>query len=125
MKSRQCKFYHKFKQLNEDEATARKVLDMCSHLEVIHYYESLPDTIADIAKEQMRLRICESPSTYNSRYYDITECKHNTALYNEFLNERKRVIIPRWRLSNHQLKIETGRYTTPKTPRNDRTCSVS
>ena len=82
VKSRQCKFYHKFKQLNEDEATARKVLDMCSHLEVINYYESLPDTIADIANEQMRLRICESPSTYNSRYYDITECKHNTALYN-------------------------------------------
>ena len=24
VKSRQCKFYHKFKQLNEDEATARK-----------------------------------------------------------------------------------------------------
>ena len=45
-------------------------------------------------------------------------------MYNEFLNERKRVIISRWRLSSHQLKIETGRYTTPKTPRNDRTCSV-
>ena len=24
VKSRQCKFYHKFKQLNKDEATARK-----------------------------------------------------------------------------------------------------
>ena len=55
---------------------------MCSHLEVINYYESLPDRIADIAKEKMRLRICQSPSC-NSRYYDITECKHNTALYNE------------------------------------------
>ena len=41
VKSRQCKFYHQFKELNEDEATARKVLDMCSHLEVINYYESL------------------------------------------------------------------------------------
>ena len=68
MKSRQCKFYHKFKQLNQDEATARKILEMRSHLEVSNYYESLPDTIADTAKEQMRLRICESPSTYNSRY---------------------------------------------------------
>ena len=45
-------------------------------------------------------------------------------MYDEFLNERKRVTISRWRLSSHQLKIETGRYTTPKTPHNDRTCSV-
>ena len=120
MKSRQCKFYHKFKQLNQNEATARKILEMCSHLEVSNYYESLPDTIEETAKEQMRLRICESPSTYNSRYYNITECKYNSALYNELLNERKRVIISRWRLSSHQVKIETGRYTTNKTPRNDR-----
>ena len=97
---------------------------MCSHLEVSNYYESLPDTITDSADEQMRLRICESHSTYKSRYYDITECKYNSALYNEFLNERKRIIISRWWLSSYQLKIETGRYTTPKTPRDDRTCSV-
>ena len=44
MKSRQCKFYHKFRKLNQDEATARKILQMCSRLEVSNYYESLPDT---------------------------------------------------------------------------------
>ena len=71
----------------------KNLRDVCSHLEVSNYYESLPDTIADTAKEQMRLRICESPSAYNSSYYDITECKYNSALYNEFLNERKRVIM--------------------------------
>ena len=33
-----------------------------------------------------------------------------------------RSILSRWRLSNHKLKIETGRYTVPLTPREERKC---
>ena len=36
--------------------------------------------------------------------------------------DTKRTIITRWRLSCHKLKIETGRYTKPKTDREDRKC---
>ena len=38
--------------------------------------------------------------------------------------EYLRVIITRWRLSNHDLRIETGRYIRPILPRNMRVCSV-
>ncbi len=30
-----------------------------------------------------------------------------------------------FRISSHNLKIETGRYTRPKTPENDRICLLS
>ena len=33
----------------------------------------------------------------------------------------KRAVISRWRLSNHKLRIELGRYTRPPTPREERT----
>ena len=33
-------------------------------------------------------------------------------------------IISRWRLSNHKLKIETGRYTPPIIERRNRVCNL-
>ena len=39
-------------------------------------------------------------------------------------NDYYRYIITRWRLSNHNLKIETGRYTKPMTPRAERKCDL-
>ena len=38
--------------------------------------------------------------------------------------DSKRKVITRWRFSCHHLKIETGRYTRPVTPRSDRKCVV-
>ena len=35
-----------------------------------------------------------------------------------------RVIITRWRLSCHRLRVETGRYTHPRLPREQRVCSL-
>ena len=40
------------------------------------------------------------------------------------LSDYYRVIISRWRLSNHRLNIETSRYTNPITVRNDRVCTL-
>ena len=39
------------------------------------------------------------------------------------IREDKRIIITKWRLSSHNINIETGRYTTPSTPREERVCS--
>ena len=36
--------------------------------------------------------------------------------------DSNRAIITRWRLSNHTLKIETGRYENPPLIRNERKC---
>ena len=65
----------------------------------------------------------------------INECirvEHHNEIYNGKksiiyelnLADTQRAIISRWRLSCHMLKIETGRYTKPVTPRELRTCSV-
>ena len=35
-----------------------------------------------------------------------------------------RIIISQWRLSNHRLNVETGRYTKPITERKDRVCTM-
>ena len=40
------------------------------------------------------------------------------------LSDYYRVIISRWRLSNHRLNIETGRYTRPMTERSKRVCTM-
>ena len=58
------------------------------------------------------------------RYYcdanpDLTE--HN--LYKSNIPEYQRISFSRLRLSSHRLAIETGRWTRPPTPREDRLCS--
>ena len=36
--------------------------------------------------------------------------------------EHKRIVITRWRLSNHRLRIETGRYEVPSLAQHLRLC---
>ena len=124
IKSRQYNFYLKFKQLNQEVSTARRILSLCFQLDICKYYESLKATLVDSVKDDMKTEIRNSNATYKMRYHDITGCLYNSSLYNEYMNENKRIVISRWRLSNHGLRIETGRYTTPKTPRNERICLV-
>ena len=40
------------------------------------------------------------------------------------MDDEKRAVISRWRLSNHRLKIETLRYHRPLIQRKDRLCDV-
>ena len=40
------------------------------------------------------------------------------------MDDEKRCLISRWRLSNHKLYIETGRYNNPPIPREDRKCVI-
>ena len=73
---------------------------------------------------QIKEHLRASTTTYCTRYVEISGCKYNPFIYDNFLNEAKRVIITKWRLSNHRLKIETDRYITPKIPHEERKCSV-
>ena len=57
-------------------------------------------------------------------YKDLQLINEKYCIYTSFLNESSRYVITRWRLWNHDLKIETGRYTRPLTPREDRKCDV-
>ena len=45
-------------------------------------------------------------------------------IYSNFVDDRHRRVITRWRLSNHKLRIETGRYHVPFIERRDRKCFI-
>ena len=45
--------------------------------------------------------------------------------YNSFINDEQRLLITRWRLSNHNLLIERGKYVnTPRSERKCRNCNL-
>ena len=124
IKERQKKFYEKCKKLKEEEAAVRNILELCWDLDICKYYESIPDNLIECSKREMKVRIAASTNTYSERYKEITSCKYNDNIYNQFLFEDKRIVISKWRLSSHSLRIETGRYSSPKLHRNERTCSI-
>ena len=54
---------------------------------------------------------------------DIYSKIKTTYIYEPYLNiHPHNKILTRYRLSNHYLPIERGRYTKPKTPRSERIC---
>ena len=57
-------------------------------------------------------------------YYRKNEFNTECSIYTSYLHDYYRYIITRWRLSNHNLKIETGRYSVPKIPRELRICDI-
>ena len=63
-------------------------------------------------------------TTKITRYREITNLEHNVTLYQSFVNDELWMIITKWRLSCHKLRIETGRYTIPITPREERLCKI-
>ena len=58
------------------------------------------------------------------RYREMSNLKFSKVLYNSCVNDEDRMLITRWRLSCHQLHIETGRYKHPKIERDERICVV-
>ena len=59
-----------------------------------------------------------------SYYRSIIDVNDKCIIYNALMNDDLRSKISRWRLSNHKLYIETGRYSVPKIKREDRKCQL-
>ena len=55
-------------------------------------------------------------------YTSIVNVDEISNIYTNFVDDRFRFVITRWRLSNHKLRIETGRYHVPYIPRENRKC---
>ena len=91
---------------------------------MLAYYKHLSSTATTTNQENRTDVIRNSITTMNMRYTNLVGFEHNDVLYNEFLDEKRRKEITRWRLSNHNLRIQTGRFTHPKTPRNERICTL-
>ena len=70
-----------------------------------------------------RKRICSSQQSM-SKYYVQMNLMSHSQIYHSMLSDYYRLIITRWRLSNHRLNIETGRYTKPITIREHRVCTL-
>ena len=138
----QQKFFAKIMMLEPEEAIVRQLLDKfiadeeyCSDEDsFLAYYLRLQadhmnsNTTANniiennIAERKNKLQNAET--TRITTYKEITNLDYNNTLYNSFVNDELRITITRWRLSCHKLRIETGRYTYPITPRDERKCKM-
>ena len=115
------------------EALAKEIWDLCdmptepNHHEYINlknYYKNLSENYKNENMKE-RYEIVSTPnSTMCIRYRTIIGTNHSNTLYNSCLNDFHRITITRCRLSSHELKIETGRYTKPITIREDRLCKI-
>ena len=120
---RQFNFYQKIVRLTSDVAIVKLMIEKLAGSEMLKYYENLHGDNGDREREERKHRILASTNSMCKYYCDL-ELHNRCELYTSMLSDYFRVIISRWRLSNHRLNIETGRYTKPKTPRQDRVCNV-
>ena len=122
VKMRQLKFFCRMCNLRSDETSLHKILRMCADLPCLQYYHNIDPDIVKTNLSSRQQNILTSDNTYYARYTSLVgvECCHS--LYKDVSNELMRIVITRWRLSNHKLRIETGRYTRPVTPREERIC---
>ena len=97
------------------------VLNLCRETSIVRYYESLhghnkEDNIADRQR-----RIATSESSMMIYYRNLVDIVNEPMIYNSYMNDSQRQVITRWRLSNHKLQVELGRYSN--IPREDRKCT--
>ena len=88
------------------------------------YYKNIDPDIVNSNISSRQQATSTSDNSYDVRYSSLIGLNSCSSLYNDISNESRRIAITRWRLSNHKLRVETGRYTRPKTPRGERTCSI-
>ena len=133
IKDRQHKFFIKIEKLQPGEALVREIWNLCEvptgsnntqYTNLKNYYKNLSVNNKSVNMERRRQQILNSTNTMCIQYYQLTNLEHSCILYNSTMNDTHRVIITRWRLSSHKLKIETGRYTKPRTSRENRLCTV-
>ena len=121
MKDAQFKFINKLSTITHDEAVVKYIIEMCSNSDMIRYYNNLHghNQVDNVNTRKFRIMNSDRSmiSYYRENIYIARSC-----LYSSFIHDYFRYIITRWRLSNHKLKIETGRYTKPLTPRELRIC---
>ena len=138
----QQKFFAKLMMLEPCQAIARQLVDkymadeeysqdedsfLAYYLRLYadHMNESTTyNNIIETNIEERKERLQTLGTTKIVQYREMTDLEQNTVLYNSFVNDDLRRIITRWRLSCHNLRIETGRYTSPSIPREQRLCKI-
>ena len=115
--------FNKFLSFRDDEAVAKKILSTYRHLGMCAYYDRLEPNISYWNKRRRLERLTNVTSTYLIRYYELIDLNLNHIIYDTYVKEEIRIVITRWRLSNHKLKIEIGRQEIPFVPRYLQVCT--
>ena len=123
IKDAQYKFFQKVIQLSPNDAILASVIQLCRDIDFLKHYYELDGNACSTDMESREQRIRESTNSM-CRYYHNMNFQKKSCIYNSMTNDHYRYIISRWRLSNHDLRIETGRYTKPITPREERNCDT-
>ena len=97
------------------------VLNLCRDTSIVRYYENLHGHNKDDNIAERRNRIATSDASMMKYYRDLVDIGNKPMIYSSYMNDSHRKTITRWRLSNHKLQVELGRYNN--TPREDRKCT--
>ena len=120
VKDCQYRFFNKITDLSEDEAVVKSIFELCKDTPIVHYYESLHDSNQEENIKQREQRITNAESSMLDYYKSVVNVTEKSNIYSNFMDDHYRAVITRWRLSNHKLRIETGRYRGIQ--REDRKC---
>ena len=128
IKARQYKFMQKINNFTPQDAVVRMLWDLYQQLSkektLTTYYNNLEENVVEQNKNKRRERIVRSNESMCQRYRTLLSLEPCQALYSTVCDDQDRIIITRWRLSSHNLHIETGRRKKPKPPRTERRCIV-
>ena len=122
IKDNQYKFYQKISEFNEEEAMVKSILELCKDTPIVDYYEALSADNKKDNIQQREARILQSSASMMQYYAAIVDVGTKSNIYTNFVDDRLRSVITRWRLSNHKLLVETGRYSVPYIERENRKC---
>ena len=123
IKDRQHNFYKKLSDLSVENAIVKMVMEQCRDSEMIRYYENLPDKNMERELREREERLITSELSMPTYYREIGMME-KCDIYSSMLCDYHRTVLTRWRLSNHSLQIEKGRYTVPYTTRENRRCTL-
>ena len=123
IKDRQYCFFKKVSQFKPSDAILSYVISLCKNTKIIQYYTKLSGNNSENDINNREERIKQSTSSM-CIYYCQFNFESKSCIYSSMFNDYYRHIISRWRLSNHYLRIETGRYERPMLNRDERICEV-
>ena len=126
---RQYNFIQRFLQNDTTTTISKNIWNLYQNIinendpnNILSYYMNLQNNNKIRNKEERKSRLMQSSTTMITRYKQLFNLNYCSVLYDSYVNEHDRIIITRWRLSCHKLKIETGRYTIPPLPKEERLC---
>ena len=123
IKDRQYAFFQKVLNLSTEDALIGNVISLCKDCSIITYYYDLKgnNCILDLERLNRKIHTVNTPLV---EYYKNLVGTEKSCIYNCYINDYYRIIISRWRLSCHRLKVETGRHIRPRVPREQRVCGT-